>query len=215
MHIQRVNNSQPNFQAVKLQTVTRTIGQNVKKIDVYSINNNDTVFIDRMLESVKGQKFPEDKYLIGSDSVRGVFDSAFKRAKNITDTMKDRVMIAIENDRNIVGLMDIKAHGDQLMHGLAVWNGDNLARKSLIRAGVKNTERMDEFTFVIPTKFLTQESADYFRSLQFKKPRQEFDLMIDYENLGKVNIIKDKTAQIKDYKNKRNVNLSEILKLDE
>ncbi len=214
MQVQRVNNTQPNFQALKVQTVTQNIGQSIKTIDVYSLNYKDKALLDRMLEIVKNQSFPKDKKLLGADSVREVFENGIKRAKNLTELAVDRVMLAVENGKRIVGIMDIEGRGDQRVRGLAVWNGDKLTRDSLVRAGVKDTAKMDEYALILPTEKSSDSIKRYYRGLGFYTPKDEKDLMLEYDRIKKVNVINDENVNIKDFYHKRNVDLVNILKLD-
>lgn len=214
MQVQRVNNTQPNFQALKVQTVTQNIGQSIKTIDVYSLNYKDKALLDRMLEIVKNQSFPKDKKLLGANSVREVFENGIKRAKNLTELAVDRVMLAVENGKRIVGIMDIEGRGDQRVRGLAVWNGDKLTRDSLVRAGVKDTAKMDEYALILPTEKSSDSIKRYYRGLGFYTPKDEKDLMLEYDRIKKVNVINDENVNIKDFYHKRNVDLVNILKLD-
>lgn len=215
MQVQRVNNTQPNFQALKVQTVTRNVGQSLKTIDVYSLNHKDKVILDRMLEVVKSQSFPEDKRLLGANSVREVFESGVKRARQLTDLAVDRVMLAIENGKRIVGIMEIEGKGDQRVRGLAVWNADTLTRDSLVRAGVKDTAKMDEYALILPTEKASDSVKNYYRGLGFYTPKDEKDLMIEYDRIKKTNVINDENVNITDCYHKRNVDLIKVLKLDE
>lgn len=214
MQVQRVNNTQPNFQALKLQTVTKKVGKVVQTIDVYSINQKDKAILDRMSEIVKSQTFPEDKKLLGADSVREVFENGIKRAKNLKDYAFDRVMLAVENGKKIVGIMDVENHGDQRVRGLAVWNGDKSTRDSLVRAGVKDTAKMDEFALILPTENKSDSIKRYYRGLGFYTPKDEKDLMIEYDKINKINVINDKDVNVKDYSLKRNIDLANVLNLD-
>lgn len=214
MQVQSINNTQPNFQALKLQTVTKKVGKSVQTIDVYSLNHKDKVLLDRMSEIIKSQTFPEDKKLLGVGGVRKIFENGIKRAKSLKDYAFDRVMLAVENGKKIVGIMDIENYGDQRVRGLAVWNGDKLTRDSLVRAGVKDTAKMDEFALILPTENTSESLKKYYRGLGFYTPKDSKDLMIEYDRIKNTNVINSEDIKIKDFCIKRNKDLVNILKLD-
>lgn len=213
MQVQSINNTQPNFQALKLQTVTKKVGKSVQTIDVYSLNHKDKVLLDRMSEIIKSQTFPEDKKLLGVGGVREIFENGIKRAKSLKDYAFDRVMLAVENGKKIVGIMDIENYGDQRVRGLAVWNGDKLTRDSLVRAGVKDTAKMDEFALILPTENTSESLKKYYRGLGFYTPKDSKDLMIEYDRIKNTNVINSEDIKIKDFCIKRNKDLVNILKL--
>lgn len=214
MQVQSINNTQPNFQALKLQTVTKKVGKSVQTIDVYSLNHKDKVLLDRMSDIIKSQTFPEDKKLLGVGGVREIFENGIKRAKSLKDYAFDRVMLAVENGKKIVGIMDIENYGDQRVRGLAVWNGDKLTRDSLVRAGVKDTAKMDEFALILPTENTSESLKKYYRGLGFYTPKDSKDLMIEYDRIKNTNVINSEDIKIKDFCIKRNKDLVNILKLD-
>lgn len=214
MQVQSINNTQPNFQALKLQTVTKKVGKSVQTIDIYSLNHKDKVLLDRMSEIIKSQTFPEDKKLLGVGGVREIFENGIKRAKSLKDYAFDRVMLAVENGKKIVGIMDIENYGDQRVRGLAVWNGDKLTRDSLVRAGVKDTAKMDEFALILPTENTSESLKKYYRGLGFYTPKDSKDLMIEYDRIKNTNVINSEDIKIKDFCIKRNKDLVNILKLD-
>lgn len=214
MQVQSINNTQPNFQALKLQTVTKKVGKSVQTIDIYSLNHKDKVLLDRMSDIIKSQTFPEDKKLLGVGGVREIFENGIKRAKSLKDYAFDRVMLAVENGKKIVGIMDIENYGDQRVRGLAVWNGDKLTRDSLVRAGVKDTAKMDEFALILPTENTSESLKKYYRGLGFYTPKDSKDLMIEYDRIKNTNVINSEDIKIKDFCIKRNKDLVNILKLD-
>lgn len=214
MQVQSINNTQPNFQALKLQTVTKKVGKSIQTIDVYSLNHKDKALLDRMSEIIKSQTFPEDKRLLGAGGVREIFENGIKRAKSLKEYAFDRVMLAVENGKKIVGIMDIENYGDQRVRGLAVWNGDKLTRDSLVRAGVKDTAKMDEFALILPTENTSESLKKYYRRLGFYTPKDSKDLMIEYDRIKNTNVINSEDIKIKDFRIKRNKDLVNILKLD-
>lgn len=216
MQVQRVNNNQPNFQAVKISTVTSS----AKKIEIFSVNETDKAFIDRMLNVVKGEKFLKDNRLFGGESIRQVYDAALKKAKNIKHWADDKVLIAVEDGKNILGIMDVEHSGDQIIKGLAVWNGSNLTRSSLVQAAVNDTNKMKNTALILPSENAPDIVKSFFRQMGFRVPKDDKNLMIECENFGeaqkKINNVFDLFEQKVKVKNtkKYDVDLAEYLKID-
>lgn len=212
MQIQRVNNNQPSFQAVKLSTVI----SKAKTIEIFSINEADTVFINRMLNVVKGEKFPQDSGIVGGKSVRQVYDDGLKKAKTIKHWVNDKVLIAVENGKSIVGMMNVEHFGDQMIKGLTVWNGSNLTRRSLVQAAVKDTAKIKDTALIFPSENATDSMKTLFRQMGFKVPKDDKNLMIECENFAEAqkkinNVFKnEKVSNTLEY----DVDLADYLKLD-
>ena len=100
MQIQQQNFNSPAFQAIKLNTITK----GARRIDIYSLGEQDRFFAEKMLNAAKGQVFPADSKILGGETVREVFDSAFKTAGRLGKYAHDRVFLAVENafDKNYV-----------------------------------------------------------------------------------------------------------------
>lgn len=216
MQVQRINNNQPNFQAVRLSSVT----SKAKKIEVFSINEADKAFIDRMLNVAKGEKFLTDNRIVGGKSVREVYDAALKKAKNIKHWADDRVLIAIEDGKNIAGMMNVESYGDKVIKGLAVWNGSNLSRTSLVQTAVNDTKKMKGMALILPSENASNLVKSFFRQMGFKVPKDDKNLMIDFDKFGeaqkKINKVFDLFGQDVNVKDatRYDVDLAEYLKLD-
>ena len=71
MQIQGFQNySNQSFSGLGLQTFKNAN----KRIDVYKLTKNDSDFIDRALNIIKGQQFPKDSLAIGEGSNRNIFE---------------------------------------------------------------------------------------------------------------------------------------------
>lgn len=214
MQVQRVNNNQPNFQAIKLSTVTNK----ARQIEIFSINEGDKAFINKILNTVEEKKFPDDGVLVGGNSVRRVFVNTLERAKNIADWANDRVLLAIEDGKRITGIMDVKNNADQIINGFAVINKDNLTRSSLVRSAVNETQKMRDFALILPSENASKTVKSFFRKMGFRTPKDDKNLMIECEDLAAANLknndILSKTVKIKDLKLKHNVDLAQYLNLN-
>lgn len=217
MQVQRIDNNQPSFRAVKLSTVT----SKAKKIEIFSVNEGDKAFIDRMLNVAKGEKFLKDKGLIGGESIRQVYDTALKKAKNIKDWADDRVLVAVENGKSIIGIMNVEHSGDQIIKGLAVWNGSSLTRSSLVQAAVNDTNSMKDMALILPSGNVSTSIKSFFRKMGFKVPKDDKNLMIECENFGeaqkKISNVFDlfePNVKVKNMQAKRKVDLEQYLNID-
>lgn len=217
MQVQRVNNNQPNFQGLKMTNVTKKVGDKVRSINIYSLDCRDKDFLERMHNVVKSQAFPTDSRLLGGDTVRAVFDSAVKKARNLAQYAYDRVFLAVEDGNKITGIMEVLGKGDQRVKGLAVWNNDNLTRKSLMLTAMKDTERMSDFALMLPTEKADKPLKEYYRRMKFYNPRDEKELLIEYDKLKSAVQANEAAmgADITHYRSTRNLDMAKVLKLDE
>lgn len=217
MQIQRTNNYNPNFQAYKLSSLT----DRAKKIDIYSLTSKDGDIIDRMLNVARGQKFPDDSKKLGIGSVKEIFNNALKRAKKITASSNDKVLLAVEDNSRITGIMDIREAGDMHVKGLAVWNGNNTTRDGLVSTALNDVYKTtkDFACLILPTAKSSDTIKTYFRKLGFKTPKDfgNKDLMVEGHNLQTtIEKIKNQFGDnYIDLKQKKNFDLKEVLKLDE
>lgn len=216
MQIQQTQKYQPNFQAYKLSTLI----DGTKQIDIYSLTSKDTTIVDRMLNVVKGQHFSEDNKKLGAQTVRNIYDNALKKAKNINPYSKDRVLISVENNNKITGIMNISARGDMHVKGLAVWNNNKKTREGLVTTALKEIQNMtrDEYCLILPTKNSSQGLKQFFRKLGFKTPKDfgNKDLMVEGPNIQNAldKILEKFDGNIKFAAHKKNYDLIKTLKLD-
>lgn len=210
MQIQQQNFNSPAFQAIKLNTITK----GARRIDIYSLGEQDRFFAEKMLNAAKGQVFPADSKILGGETVREVFDSAFKTAGRLGKYAHDRVFLAVENGKKITGVIEVKNGGDMYVKGLAVWNNDALTRDSLVVSALKDThDRWSNFcAFIIPTAEQPSSVKTYFRRLGFRTPREfgNKNLMVDADRLDDTIPAAEKALQadIKENTVHRFVNLS-------
>lgn len=217
MQIQGIHNNQPNFQALKMTTVTEKAKNGVRNISIYSLNSKDKDFLDRASNVVKSQSFGKDNKLLGGETVREVVDSALNKAKELTKFMMDRVFLAVEDGKKITGIMEVSARGDQRVKGLAVWNNDNLTRKALMLTAMKDTERLSDFALILPSEKSADGIKNFYRGMKFYTPKNEKQLMVEYDKLSTAIQSNEKSmkAGVVHHKSTTNVNLAKILKLDE
>ncbi|HIS36773.1 TPA: hypothetical protein IAC10_09130 [Candidatus Scatousia excrementigallinarum] len=217
MQVQRVNSNQPNFQALKMTNVTKKVRNDIRNINIYSLDCRDREFVDRMYNVAKSQAFPEDSRLLGGNTVREVFDSALKKARSLSQWAYDRVFLAVEDGNKITGIMEILGKGDQRVKGLAVWNNDHLTRKSLVLTAMKDTERLSDFALMLPSEKSAESVKDYYRKMKFYTPKDDKQLMIECGKLKSAVQTNEKLmdAKITHHRSTKSVDLAKILKLDE
>lgn len=217
MQVQRVNSNQPNFQALKMTNVTKKVRNDIRNINIYSLDCRDREFVDRMYNVAKSQAFPEDSRLLGGNTVREVFDSALKKARSLSQWAYDRVFLAVEDGNKITGIMEILGKGDQRVKGLAVWNNDHLTRKSLVLTAMKDTERLSDFALMLPSEKSAESVKDYYRKIKFYTPKDDKQLMIECGKLKSAVQTNEKLmdAKITHHRSTKSVDLAKILKLDE
>lgn len=218
MQVQKINNNTPNFQGIKVQTVTTPL----KKIDIYSLTSKDSGFIEKVLNITKGHQLPEDKLIIGGKNPKEVLDASLKQAKNIKDNAfieRDTVLLAVDDNKKISGIANIQFDGDQLISKLASWGKHNSdTRKSLLLAALKSTTNHPGEALVTPRN-LTNSMKSFFRKLGFKSTKifGMKDLMVeDTQIKSAINKTSSQiNGDIKIYKRKREIDLAKQLKLDE
>ncbi len=213
MRTEKINN-RINFNGYKLQTFKTPL----KKIEIYSLNSQDKPFIERMLNVVGGHKFTEDKHLIGGENTKEVFRSALKKAKNLSGYGSPKVMLAIENNKKITGIMSTDLEGDLAISHLAVWNKDLHTRLSFIMSGIKEALRYSYTALCIPSKNYAASGKTFYRKYGFKMPSDSYfkEYCIDPDNLESA-LYKHlrSNIEVKFHKPAKNIDLAEKLKLDE
>lgn len=141
MQVQKVNsNITPNFQANHLRTARGIINKVNKveaKVDVFSLNNTDKSFINKTLEEINGEQFPEDKMIVGADEVKDVVKNALRKALTLNKNSKDTILMSIEtrgDKKSITGILDCNQNGDYDIDGFTVWkdNERQMSRKNLL-----------------------------------------------------------------------------------
>ena len=217
MQVQRVNTNQPKFQALKTTNVTKKVRNDIRNINIYSLDCRDREFVDRMYDAAKSQSFPEDSRLLGGNTVREVYNSALKKARNLSQWAYDRDFLAVEDGNKITGIMEVLGKGDQRVKGLAVWNNDNLTRKALMLTAMKDTERLSDFALILPSEKSAKSVNDYYRKMKFYTPKDDKQLMIECEKLKSAIQANEKLMDAKITHNwsTKSVDLAKVLKLDE
>lgn len=213
MRTEKINSS-INFSGYKIQTLKTPS----KTIEIYSLNSQDKPLIDRMLNIVGGQKFNEDNHLIGGANTKEVFRNALKKAKNISGLGSPKVMLAIENNKNITGILSTDLKGDLSLSHLAVWTNNTNTRLSLIMSAIKEALRYDYTTLFIPREKVSGPIKDFYRHFGFKTHKNFLfeDFSIDPVDLEPA-LLKNMRSNIdvKFHKPVMNIDLVKKLKLDE
>lgn len=141
MQVQKVNsNITPNFQANHLRTargIVNTVNKVEAKVDIFSLNNADKSFINRTLEVINKEQFPEDKMIVGADEVKNVVKNALQKALTLNKNSKDTILMSIEtrgDKKSITGIIDCNQNGDYDIDGFTVWkdNERQMSRKNLL-----------------------------------------------------------------------------------
>ncbi len=180
----KINNTNTNFQGIKVQTLKTPLRQ----IDIYSLNKRDQDFIDRMLNVVKGHQMPSDRFTISDGSSRKVYDTALNKAKALELDDNDKVLLAVENNKKITGLMSIKERGDIEVDGLTTFDSDKTTLKSLFTAAINETKKLKNFALIIPEEKLPENMRRVVREFGFRIPKLHYnrDMVIECEDLQAV-----------------------------
>lgn len=185
MQVQPLNhtNSQPNFQALKIQKIVQKTNGIKNETDVFLLNKYDSEFINDILDVLPNGKFPNDAKAVGG-SVKEIFEKALKHARNIKKYSEEKVLLAVENGENITGVLRMKENGDNEIKGLAVW-GNNKAttRKGLLRAAMIETRKEGSLALML-SRSLKDSQKQFFRLLGFYKARNTDRLIVDCNKLS-------------------------------
>lgn len=203
------------FKARKVQT-TRI---NTKKIDIYALNNTDSFFIERMKDISDFYTFPKDSLKFGGETenniVKTALDSVFDGKKN-----KEEVLIAIENDSKICGILSLKKNlhfgiRNATINRMTVWQDAQDVRKSLLLAAVNIYKKV----FLDMTN-ITQPVFNFFKSAGGTLTTNCQNLLItssknlntDISNVPQKR--NTKVAMTRIHQSPVEYNLEEILKID-
>lgn len=221
MQLQKVNNTnpQPNFQARNLSRVVSTAKNGVKSvIDVYSVDKKDETFLNRFAEALKGQHLPQDSLMIGGKNAKASVLDAIKNILSPNRHYDDGLLIAVEDKKNIAGILDYREKGDIDINTLYMFKDDaqSMGRKALLLQALKDIKNKGDFFAQIMPQNLKEKSANYYKSLGFSKEKQTGDLIISDEKLGeKIKNLQNKSAiSVKDLKTSPNIDLINVLNLD-
>ena len=150
--------SQPNFQARYLSRSISTAAKNRAEavIDIYSLNKNDKNFIERVLNLLKGHNLPEDKLAISGRDQKASVKEALNKALKYDGDSDDKVLIAIEDNKNIVGIADYSDYGDICLNTLYMFKNSiqNIGRKSLLLQMLKHVKSHGDVSADIKTERL-------------------------------------------------------------
>lgn len=220
MQLQHTTPYQPDFQARNISRVVSTAQNGVKSvIDIYSADKKDKVFLKRFAEALKGQTLPEDTLMIAGKDAKASVTDALKHVLAPEKRNADGLLIAIEDKKNIAGILDYRENGDMDIHTLFMFKDDkqSMGRKALLIQALKNIKKEVELYAQIQHNRLTEKTEKYYKSLGFGKERGERALLIPDDKLQeKINKLQNNSAiSVRELKYSKNVDLSEVLKLDE
>lgn len=172
MQIQRVNNNEPNFQALRVSTIKK----GAQKIDIFSLDKNDFMFLNAM----KGKEVEGvDKRIIGGETVGDVFQNAVNRAQFIGKNSDNKVLVAVEGNK-LTGVADYAATNNSSLMGLAVFNKSKVTREGLLHALMNEANKAETLSINIPLKLNEISSS-------LKSYLQKFDFIIDRKK-GKISL---------------------------
>lgn len=216
MQIQSVQNyNNQSFTGLKLQTFKNAN----KKIDVYQLTKNDTDFINRALNVIKGQQFPKDTLAIGEGSNRNIFEKALKKVQTHQNS---KTLIAIEDNKRIAGVLDIEDYADNEIKGMTCFGqGKKDTRESLLFSTIKSLESTNDeaLSVVVKSANLPETIKQFFNKFGFKsegrgKQKQMFLDFKDFaKNTGKFSA--ESNFKITKPRGTSDVPLTQVLKLDE
>ena len=209
MQINNTNTYNTNFTGIKLQTIKTP----TKKIDLYRLNKDDSAFINRIFPILNGHKLPEDKLYIGEGSQKDVFKASLRSAIN---NPFSHVIMAIENNSKITGLIDIKNMADSFIQNMVCLDKSSLTREALIYGAMNSTERLKTFTLIAP-KEIKDSTKSLFRKMGFKTSKDFKDLTLKPKGIKKAieNYKQNSPHKITANVTKKYKNMAEVLKLDE
>ena len=199
-----------NFNGIKLQTIQTPL----KKIDIYCLDSRDKNFIKRLSDLVQYTSLPPDTVKIGDKTPKQITLNALHKASITTkENYTSKVLISVENNQQITGILNAELKGDMIIKGIAAW-GDKDAKQGLLSSILKETQKFLEIALIIPKKDVTGKMEALCKKFGFKKPKDNPAIYtIDPIDMKKVfrqltTISKNK---IKEYKNKRFIDLEKNL----
>lgn len=219
MQIQKVNNApdyRPIFQANLVGRASAKIGEKAEKtvVEVYSVSKKDKTFLERFLNILNVNGFLKDeKAAAANGDVKGALKNAIKKAMNMDNADSyDRVLISVEDNKKITGIIDYGVNGDMNVNSFAAWadNGRSMSRKALLLSALNSTKKAKDYAFEIPLRNLSEKGQQYFKNLGFSVDKKSKNMFIDFDKLGeKIENIKTKSKF--DFKQTRKeVDLNEL-----
>lgn len=216
MQIQGFQNySNQSFSGLGLQTFKNAN----KRIDVYKLTRNDSDFIDRALNIIKGQQFPKDSLAIGEGSNRNIFEKALKKVQTHQNS---KTLVAIEDNKRIAGVLDIDDYADNEIKGMiCLGQGKKDTRESLLFSAIKSLEPTNDETLsvVVKSANLSDTIKQLFNKFGFKSEGrgEQKQMFLEFKNFAKNT---GKYSAKSDFKitnphGTNDVPLTQVLKLDE
>lgn len=220
MEINNTPQYKPAFQARNLSRVISKTKQGLETVvDVYSLDSRDKVFINRMSEVIKGHALPEDTLMIGEKDAKTSVKDSLQHVFSPKKRYSDSLLIAIENKKKILGILDCRERGDIDLHTFYMFqdNNRNTGRKALLLQALKNIKRQIDVYAQIQPERMTEKAKKYFRNLGFGKEFGDKDLLMSNTKIhDKIDKIQNSAAiSVKEFRSTKNVDLVDVLKLDE
>ncbi len=220
MQLQQTPQYNPQFTARNISRVITNTRNGVKSvIDVYKVDQNDASFLKRFTEALKGQTLPEDTLMIGGKEVKASVTDSLNHITAKDKRYNDGLLIAIENKKNIAGILDYRENGDMDIHTLYMFkdNSVHAGRKALLIQALKNIKKEIEFYAQIKTGRISEKAEKYYRNLGFGKERGGHELLIpDTKLQEKIEKLQSSPSiTVKDFRAPKNVDLTDVLKLDD
>lgn len=157
---------------------------------------------------------PSDTVKIGSKTPKQITINALNKASaRSKNDYTSKVLISIENDKNITGIINAEYEGDMTIKGMVVW-GKNDAKQGLLNSILKETQKIKNTSLIIPIEELTGKMNAFCKKFGFIKPKDQPSIYtIDPPDMQKV-IEKTNTSldyKITEYKSKPFINLGKKL----
>lgn len=199
-----------NFNGIKLQTIQTPL----KKIDIYSLDSRDKNFLKRISDLLQNTTLPADTVKIGNKTPKQITLNALHKASVTTKgDYTSKVLISVENDKNITGILNTEFEGDMTIKGMAAW-GDKDAKQGLLSSILKETQKFQDTSLIIPIENVTGKMEALCKRFGFKKPKDDPSIYtIDPIDMKRVfrQLKTSSKNEVKEYKNKPFVDLEKKL----
>lgn len=152
MQIQRINNNNfghaPNFEANKLKTITiaaNSLKKQSNSVDIYSVNQNDEKFLKELLAKINLKERNDNAAISEKERVNDALNYVITKARHIGVRDKETCLIAVENNKSIVGMLNFLSKDAPFLKNLVVWNSKNVnvIRSALLTQFINKAERIN------------------------------------------------------------------------
>lgn len=209
MQVNTINNS-TSFKGIKLQT----LNSSSKKIDIYSLDSRDGSFISKLSDLTQNISLPKDTFKIGNKTPRQILLNALHKASVSTkNDYTSKILLSVENDRTITGILNAEYEGDMTIKDLAVWTKRETVQ-GLLSTMINETQKLQNSALIIYADGIMEPVKKICTKMGFIKPKDEPSIYtIDYPDIKKAikNIESFSNYKVKQYKNNNFISLDKKL----